>query len=758
MLNYFFGTARRRAPQHDDSGNGPSDVRSVSDGADGEDAFDGEASARDEEEEEERYPDPGPDAIVPSIEGRHDDADDEGLQEAPSHHGTLSPASGQGSISTPRMMARANGSPPFRPSPWDRGSGTATPEILPRLRGRSPDLVAAHDVPMQLARGVRGYTAAWQPVAPLPAPGRDDSDAEDAEQRAWETVFNSEEYRDIARAVLNYLNVASFNSFLARIADVHGEDEMITRRRFAHRYADHRPLDDDSGLLLYNMLMDEVALSAYTPAEVDRRWQMLLRRIEQLPLLPRLDTIYVQQTRDELQNFMDLYGFHRWMTAFRQTHGQRPLYHHTVGAFFPTGSEEVDLPDGWDPDRAADAVTAWVLHPERHLTPGSYTDRETHWDRDMASRRLDDVEEDDCRADIDEAESLRLIQRALAPQEDRPFTWGRLYLRLLRHIEMFGAQTTLSTYQQHIPTFVRGQLRHGAGEVLRHGYMRLGANSLAALLADWMAPNRGDEALLPLLRAPRVNNTRTTPEVDLSDLRDELEIERVRVQELEEELRKCREHGRELKARLWRAEHPSRPHRPGSGQSRAATVIDLTKEDEDDAELVSPTDPPRPHGSPGSGSESDLYGETPPPQSGGYQPQNERPVNPTRHATTPPSPSRSSLDDVFPNEDISDSDSSRNDPSYAEPSSGTRRGRGNRRRGSYSEEGSRKRPRGGSGRSDGRVPSRTPPGRRRRPLDHVAIPATTAPAAAPAPAVPAGDVRLTRAMIRAGHGTLSRGL
>ena len=59
--------------------------------------------------------------------------------------------------------------------------------------------------------------------------------------------------------------------------------------------------------------------------------------------------------------------------------------------------------------------------------------------------------------------------------------------------------------------------------------------------------------------------------------------------------------------------------------------------------------------------------------------------------------------------------------------------------------------------SDGLVSSRTPPGRRRRHLHAVVIPTAAAPSPLP-PAAPANARRVTRAMLKANQGTLAAGL
>lgn len=100
-----------------------------------------------------------------------------------------------------------------------------------------------------------------------PAEQRIDNE-EDDEEEAWNAVLAAKGQEDVREAVRDYLLDSTVNDFLARIAGIHGQDEMVTRRRFSLRYLDdlswlNADCSDDShnqALMLQRMLMDEVDL------------------------------------------------------------------------------------------------------------------------------------------------------------------------------------------------------------------------------------------------------------------------------------------------------------------------------------------------------------------------------------------------------------------------------------------------------------------------------------------------------------------
>lgn len=145
----------------------------------------------------------------------------------------------------------------------------------------------------------------------------------------------------------------------------------------------------------------------------------------------------------------------------------------------------------------------------------------------------------------------------------------RLYLRLLRHVEIFGVEQTLRDY---LPvtneTFRLRLLQHGAEAILRHGHHATGETSLTAVLADHFGNAR--YARLPMfLRGPSPKpgwhlarpESGILPRRDIASRRSRDELQRrldeaeERVKELEAEvlplqgeLEKCRRHGRRLEA------------------------------------------------------------------------------------------------------------------------------------------------------------------------------------------------------------------
>ena len=611
----------------------------------------------------------------------------------------------------------------------------------------SPDLIPPQEMAEALANAVGTYVRPRQPNTPLPTPGHHEIDDQDAEQQAWNAVFqDSEGSEDVLAAVQDYLNVAGVNDFLVRIAQIHEEDEFVTRQRFARRYLDDLPWRDENGLdildnqasMLHRMLMDEVDLSYRTQEEILRRWRSLVTRVIAPATGAMRRTLARTDVLRDLEDFIALYGWDETIRSFRLTHGNHPNYRATIGVFFyrdlTTNVEETLMPaerstrvrsritNGGrietvetrtplrdESQTAARELVTWIHdHAAPMLPAGEVWARVRDSDQERVIARLgqgvgDEFSEDD--EDMTEADSWQLVQDALQPRYDADFRWGRLYLRVLRYIELFGAEAAVDAVSGYIPAHIRPLLsREGADAVLQLGYMRTGDSALAALIADWLADTRRDR-LPPVLReAPRVRRRvpAPTPAEDTVSRRsrdrlrrrhdaemDEMNVRMVKrdvaLDEREEELAEVREQAEEARqeAQILRIERDAlRDDLQDIAQGRQQPPRSRAPQPRDDTdsedELAGPSPLPRPHG--------------------------HRPLRP---------------DDFDENYDVTPP---------------------------RSTQGQRKRRR--SSNPDGEVLRATPPGRRRRVVDHVLIPVAAA----------ATGSRVTRSMARSGKGTVEDGL
>lgn len=326
----------------------------------------------------------------------------------------------------------------------------------------SPDLIPPDQVPLALANAVAVFVRPEQFHTPPVERGLDDE--EDDEELAWNTVLTAEGQNDVREAVREYLLDSSMNSFLARIAAVHGQDEMITRRRFALRYLDDLPEPSADGsdgsqnqaLMLQRMLTDEVDLLYRLPGESLRRWQELLRHLRGSGASRAMGPILNRQLMQSIREFLFLYGFDEWLHCFRQTHGHQPNYRAAIEDFFHrgdvTGREETLTPPTMDLELLSRGIVAWTNNPDNPLIRAAAgRSRLSVRYREVANERLSHVEDGDFDEEdneLSEHQSLGLIQAAFDLDHSK-FRWGRLYVLILRHVELFGPQHALETVATH---------------------------------------------------------------------------------------------------------------------------------------------------------------------------------------------------------------------------------------------------------------------------------------------------------------------
>lgn len=186
--------------------------------------------------------------------------------------------------------------------------------------------------------------------------------------------------------------------------------------------------------------------------------------------------------------------------VFRQTHGQVGEYQGNINAFFyrdeVTEREETygDLTNLGTAEMAR-AIVTWTQNSRMPIRLGAGRARASDRTTEKVAQRLSHPRLNEFREGDDlftPENSFQDVLAALNPPDDRNFRWGLLYVRILRHIELFGAREALARVGRFIPDYMRTHLsRRGPDAVLRLGYMRTGEASLAALIADWTTFTRG---------------------------------------------------------------------------------------------------------------------------------------------------------------------------------------------------------------------------------------------------------------------------
>lgn len=621
--------------------------------------------------------------VVPSIEGR-DDNDrivEENEQLAITGRGPASPVTGyEGSpFASPAsrfspLLAR----PPVRlPGRRDRTrrspSSNHEDETPVPESPISPDLIPRPEAAQRLADAVATYTRPPQPDRILHAPWSETMQLQDPEQQAWNAVYQAPDLGMLMNAIRGYLGDEDRDvfDFLARVADVHGEHEFVTRRRFAGRYLDDLAWYDDNGV-----------------QNLESQAVMLRRMI----------------------------------------------------------LDELDLPSIEPPEES-----------------------QSDWDEDLVERRLTGFEDDDWYYDEDltQQRSMELIEDAVLSEmsgfhdDISGFSWGRLYVRVLRHVEVFGARQAMNTFARYIPEPVRQRLSHlGTAAVLQLGFMRTGEASLAALIADWVAARRREQ-LPDFMREEERNVTRRLgPTQEAVDT-----VSRRSRDRLQHRLERSRTREARLRARLGDMRDERDVLRIANEDLRADTLLGyecpICYEIYDNE--ISKDECVRDHRMELLECQRRRYARQRSAQQGSEEGAETPAASPQANHQRPSPRARPSPD----NDPQSDDELARAMSPPRRRSRGARPNspnnlpgsrQGSRSRGSEggSAQSSRKRRRSSSS-SDGEVSATIPPGRRRRVVHHVAITMALLPPAAP-PAAAATGGRLTRSAWRAGKGRLVQGM
>lgn len=622
---------------------------------------------------------------------------------------------------TPPTARERRRSPPFRTSPYgQRSIRPAAASPVSPVEPNSPEIVQFEEIPHLLAEAAPTYHRPPQPDGALPPPGGGEMDPQDPEQQAWDGVLGVQYVDEIREAIQDYLGVASPEHFLARISDIHGEDEMTTRARFARRYADDLPAVNHNGdlnlenyvTMLQRLLLDEIDIPTRSMGEAVRLWQDIARRIQRPDVGQARMPLHFDLIRREIVDYLSRFGLELWFHAFRTTHGDEEAYRNDIEGFFyvddVTVREELLRPnlEHHNREHIAGRIVAWTRDPQRPLQPSEHRSRRPDWDNETLSERVSLPERHDFTDPrlLTPEQSDHSIRREFHANPGT-FRWGRLYARVLRNIDLFGAEATLQEWSFALPDSLRETVREGAHHILRQGYMQRGEESLAALMADWLTEARSKRAFPDYLRRRRIN-AREEPQVLRPELVTAASRDRVqrrldrayarvlrrdeRVADLEAELEEMQEDTDFLRVELAIARNELEEARASRSQSDAygSNRSPAGAPQETDRERSSSRSPRRP-ASPRDGQSEDAAPTTPPQR---------------RRSRV----SESSADELYK-------------PATPPRGRSTRSGSGE----------GRKRQRSAS--TDGRVASRTPPGRRRRVAIGVAIPTATTTAPAPAP-------------------------
>ena len=328
-------------------------------------------------------------------------------------------------------------------------------------------------------------------------------------------LFNAPSREDLQDATGDFLNHGNTVDYLACIAGCVDEDEMITRHRFKKRYLDDINWWDADVTqrvrVLSRMFIDEIETAAVQDSVALEWWQEALREEDERdPEEPsELPVVIEDIIRDR--------AFDGWLRVFRATHGDRDGWRDDINAFFHinpvTRREETYATFSIAPDRLAFPAALWVKGA-RKLEPTDTPPQTAEWHERHVRNRISHPHALDSKRDLTEKESLDSIEHIsgveiFVPGQDASFSWGRLYLRLLRHIELFGVEELLRVYKNIIPSGILRSIErrgHAGGKaVLRMGYMRTGEACLAALLADWLGDFRASSLPRFLKGAPQLD-------------------------------------------------------------------------------------------------------------------------------------------------------------------------------------------------------------------------------------------------------------